>query len=59
MKILKTVKHGEKQWKTVENSGKRWEPGETVKGWENIKNQADILGYSIFHKIYRRETRPF
>ena len=27
-------------------------------GWESIKNQADILGYSIFHKIYRRESRP-
>ena len=26
-------------------------------GWESIKDRADILGYSIFHKINRGETR--
>ena len=27
-------------------------------GWETITNRADCLGLSIFHKIYRNETRP-
>ena len=27
-------------------------------GWESISSRADLLGYSIFHKIARGETRP-
>ena len=26
-------------------------------GWETIQSRADILGYSIFHKINKGETR--
>ena len=27
-------------------------------GWESIKNRADYLGITIFHKIHLHETRP-
>ena len=27
-------------------------------GWEPIKDRADFLGLTLFHKIHRQETRP-